>query len=590
MTPIIADHVDTPVEGLGQRVQQAKWTAPATNRLLLEAGFGTYRSRWGGNPMPGGNTENLIRVVERCLGGQTAPGTPCAHGIAGLTYRSGNWGSHINSSLTWNGSASYVVGAHSMKFGYQGGHMIDERKNFTNSEFLQYRLNNGVPDQLTMTINQFPITQRVRYASFYGQEQWTIGRMTLQGALRYDRAWSYSPGEGNGTTKTSRFNASPISFEKTLGVNAYNDITPRIGVAYDVFGNGRTALKFNFGHYLDAAVNDSIFDDNNPARRTVSVVTNRSWADNDRDFVVDCDQNNFGAQSPATTGSVDTCGALTDQSLNFGRTNEGLERVDPDLLSGWGVRQNDWQFGINLQQQILPRVSLDVGYNRRWWAGPATTDNIITDDEADVPLVVAELELPIERAHVASLAVDAARAAPPPAEAAHAPRRDQAREQSRRAGTPHERPGEEGPQKYPAAGPLQHRPVRAAGGHGRHRPAQPAGQRRAVEPRLPRLGHRQARRARRAVPGEGGRPDPQDRPRDERPAVRAEGGSHSRQHLRRARRPASRSTVRWCPPRVWSGSCRPAGTPTQTSTSRCSPTDLVTRPTRSSAASTSSTA
>jgi hypothetical protein len=165
------------------------------------------------------------------------------------------------------------------------------------------------------------------------------------------------------------------------GVNAYNDLTPRIGVAYDVFGTGRTAVKVNFGHYLDAAVNDSIFDDNNPARRTVSTITNRSWVDNDRDYVVDCDITSAAGQSPTTTGHVDTCGALTGDQLNFGRTSTGLERVDPDLLHGWGVRQNDWQFGINVQQEIVPRVSLEFGYNRRWWAGPATTDNIITDDE-----------------------------------------------------------------------------------------------------------------------------------------------------------------------------------------------------------------
>jgi len=71
--------------------------------------------------------------------------------------------------------------------------------------------------------------------------------------------------------------------------------------------------------------------------------------------------------------------------LNFGRTNEGLERVDPALLSGWNVRMNDWQWGINVQQQILPRVSLEFGYNRRWWDGPALTDNIVTDDEARGP-------------------------------------------------------------------------------------------------------------------------------------------------------------------------------------------------------------
>ena len=55
-----------------------------------------------------------------------------------------------------------------------------------------------------------------------------------------------------------------------MSVDAYNDITPRFGVAYDVFGNGRTALKFNMGHYLDAATNDSAYTRNNPANRIVS--------------------------------------------------------------------------------------------------------------------------------------------------------------------------------------------------------------------------------------------------------------------------------------------------------------------------------
>jgi hypothetical protein len=271
-----------------------------------------------------------------------------------------------------------------MKVGYQGSFLIAKAKVVTPDHLLAYRFNQGAPNAFTFRLPDWETTDHTKAAALYVQDTWTTGRLTLQGALRYDRAWSYSPADGNGTTKTSRFNASPLSFDEVLGVNAYNDITPRIGVAYDLFGNGRTALKFNFGHYLDAAVNDSIFDDNNPARRTVSVVMNRSWTDNDRDFVVDCDQNNFGAQGPAT-GQVDTCGALSDQNLNFGRTNEGLERVDPALLSGWGVRMNDWQWGINVQQQILPRVSLDFGYNRRWWTGPANTDNIITDDEARGP-------------------------------------------------------------------------------------------------------------------------------------------------------------------------------------------------------------
>ena len=210
------------------------------------------------------------------------------------------------------------------------------------------------------------------------------GRLTLAGALRYDRAWSYSPADGNGTTKTSIFNSSAISYPQAAGVSAYNDITPRIGVAYDVFGNGRTAIKFNFGHYLDSATNDSIYTQNNPANKTVRQVLNRNWTDNDRDNVIDCNLTNFGAQSPAT-GSVDSCGALSNEDLNFGREGTNLTQVDPQLLGGWGVRQSDWQWGINLQHEVMPRVSLEVGYNRRWWTGPSASDGFVTDDLSRAP-------------------------------------------------------------------------------------------------------------------------------------------------------------------------------------------------------------
>ena len=89
------------------------------------------------------------------------------------------------------------------------------------------------------------------------------------GRARYDRAWSFTPAEHNGTELTSQFNAAPITFPRTPGVDAFNDITPRFGVAYDVFGNGKTALKFNLGHYLDAATNDSEYTSNSPAARIV---------------------------------------------------------------------------------------------------------------------------------------------------------------------------------------------------------------------------------------------------------------------------------------------------------------------------------
>jgi hypothetical protein len=195
--------------------------------------------------------------------------------------------------------------------------------------------------------------------------------LTLLGALRYDRAWSFSPAEHNGTTLTSKFNPAPITFERTVGVDAFNDFTPRMGVAYDVFGNGKTALKFNLGHYLDAATNDSEYTSNSPQARIVRTA-NRSWTDSNNDKVIDCDIMNF-----AKNGE---CEALTGNDLNFGKPNP-TTTVNPATLTGWGVRQSDWQWGINVQQEVAPRVSVEVGYNRRSFYQEKVTDNTLRGPE-----------------------------------------------------------------------------------------------------------------------------------------------------------------------------------------------------------------
>jgi hypothetical protein len=361
---------------------QATWTAPMTSKLLFEAGLTRFSYYHAGGPgkLPPDGIFDLISVTEQSTAVNPATGqryVPRAnYAYRALATYNDNYGNPNN----WRASTSYVTGSHNMRVGYQGSWLIAKSKVVTPDSLVQYRFNQGVPNAFTFRLPNWQQTDHTKVAALYLQDTWTRGRLTLQGALRYDRAWSYSPADGNGTTKTSGFNAGGISFPETAGVNAYNDITPRLGAAYDVFGNGKTALKFNFGHYLDAATNDSIYTQNNPANKAIRQVLNRAWADNDRDYVIDCDLTAFGAQSPATTGSVDTCGALSGDDLNFGRTGQNFTRVDPRLLGGWGVRQNDWQWGVNLQHQVLPRVSVEVGYGRRWWSGPSASDGFVTDD------------------------------------------------------------------------------------------------------------------------------------------------------------------------------------------------------------------
>jgi hypothetical protein len=48
---------------------------------------------------------------------------------------------------------------------------------------------------------------------------------------------------------------------------------------------------------------------------------------------------------------------------------------DPRLLHGWGVRGYNWEFSTSVQRQIVPRVSMDAGYFRRWYGNLTTTDD-----------------------------------------------------------------------------------------------------------------------------------------------------------------------------------------------------------------------
>jgi hypothetical protein len=347
----------------GARVQQARWTSPITNRFLLEAAWGNYRSRYGGKPIPGLNTNDLVRITEQCA-------VSCANNgnISGLTYRSVNWTSNVNWNMQWNAAASFVTGTQNIKIGYQGARLYDDRKSFMNSTHLTYRTQNGVPDQLTEFIPEFPTRQRVRFDAFYGQEQWTLGRATLQGALRYDHAWSYFPEQ---TVGGVRFFPTQVTYPDTKGVKGYHDLWPRGGVAYDLFGTGKTSLKFNVGRYLEAAQNGGFFTALNPTGR-LSTTASRSWTDNNGNWIPDCDLLSSAAQSPTTTGSIDTCGPNTN--ANFG-TPVFDSTLDPALLSGWGVRSGDWQWGASVQQQVLPRMAVELAYQRRWLVNFPVTDN-----------------------------------------------------------------------------------------------------------------------------------------------------------------------------------------------------------------------
>ena len=123
-----------------------------------------------------------------------------------------------------------------------------------------------------------------------------------------------------------------------------------MGATYDLFGNGKTAVKGYVSRYVGGqAVGIAALL--HPSQAIVQAA-DRTWTD-DGDFVPECD-----LKDPALNGE---CSALSN--ANFGKpvVNSG---VSPDLLRGFGVRNYNWQGSLAVQHELHPRVSVQLGYFR----------------------------------------------------------------------------------------------------------------------------------------------------------------------------------------------------------------------------------
>lgn len=359
------------VLGRPLRVTQVTWSSVLGGRFLIDAGYGGTSFGVGNferNPNP---TRALVRVVEQCANGCAVNGD-----IPGLVYRSQDFSTAYTGSYLWKASLSHVTGTHRLKIGYQHTLMTDDRTWMTNDQNLTYRFDNGVPNQLTESISPWVNDSRAGWDAIFAQGQWTRRRLTLQGGVRFDRAASWFPAQQEGP---ARFLPSPIVVAPTTGVDSYKDLTPRLGAALDVFGDGRTAVKLSVGRFLDGVGTSGIYLNTNPTLRmpqTTSVFgtagVTRTWVDANGNFVPDCDLLSPTAQDMRAAGG-DFCGVLSNAS--FGQ-NVLSNRFDPRILNGWGVRPSDWNFSIALEQQVGTKGALNIEYTHRSFQGFTVVDNL----------------------------------------------------------------------------------------------------------------------------------------------------------------------------------------------------------------------
>jgi hypothetical protein len=356
VTLTVAPDAATDLHWPKQRNLTASWSSPVTNRLLLEAallkrdeGF-QYR-----RPPEGDPRLDRVPILEQSTG--ILYGTICCE--------QGSQPYNQNESGIWNARAtvSYVTGAHGFKSGVIFRSMDREGWIYDNHHHMTWRFNNGIPNQLTQRATPVPRhDQNPVDLGVFAQDRWTIRNLTLNLGVRFDYYTIVFPEVH--LEPAPLVPTRDITFARTEWVN-WKDVTPRLGLAYDLLGDGKTALKTSLNKYVTAgSIHLGVLGGgSNPVNALANFVT-RSWIDANRNYWPDCDLTNVLGNGE--------CGATSDR--NFGSPIPTLD-VDPAARRGWGQREYNWEFTAGVQHELLPRVSVDVSYFRRWFGNFIVTDN-----------------------------------------------------------------------------------------------------------------------------------------------------------------------------------------------------------------------